>query len=195
MASAAGYGAQLLSVAASNATGGDLTTSEADTLAVITRVVSSFSLIGSILIMASFLKFKRLQTFAFRLVFYLSMCEFLFSVTNLMGLPDEDSGWCFFQAFGNSFFTVAAVLWTTVIAYCLNQSFGSSSSASLAAIPQNKLMGRFHLYCWGIPFVLSLLPLFTDSYGHAGAACWIKPDGVGYFWRFFQFYVPLVSVF
>ncbi len=45
---------------------------------------------------------------------------------------------------------------------------------------------------WGGAFILTLLPLTTDSYGDTGAWCWIlSEDGADVAWRFIQFYIPL----
>ena len=49
----------------------------------------------------------------------------------------------------------------------------------------------FHLYNWGVPLVLTLLPAATLSYGNTGGWCWIKNTRAGGFWRFFQLYLPL----
>ena len=39
--------------------------------------------------------------------------------------------------------------------------------------------------------VLTILPMFTGSYGPAGVWCWIQKTGIANVWRFVTFYVPL----
>jgi len=66
------------------------------------------------------------------------------------------------------------------------------------------LMGKFHLFCFGLPLICMFLPLLTSSYGDTGAWCWIQtPDenkdasmaetllNKGTIWRLFLFYLPL----
>ncbi|XP_040279717.1 G-protein coupled receptor 1-like isoform X3 [Bufo bufo] len=50
----------------------------------------------------------------------------------------------------------------------------------------------YHFTAWGVPFILSCLPLFGDLYGPAGAWCWITDEHVA--WRFVIWYVPLFSL-
>lgn len=58
-----------------------------------------------------------------------------------------------------------------------------------------RLAPFFHLLSWGLPLVLTVAPVFTHSYGLAGAWCWIKNATVwDDVWRFAQFYVPVWSI-
>ncbi|KAG8589794.1 hypothetical protein GDO81_006526 [Engystomops pustulosus] len=50
----------------------------------------------------------------------------------------------------------------------------------------------YHFTAWGVPFILSCLPLFGDLYGPAGAWCWITDEHVA--WRFVIWYIPLFSL-
>ncbi|XP_069801821.1 uncharacterized protein [Dendropsophus ebraccatus] len=50
----------------------------------------------------------------------------------------------------------------------------------------------YHGAAWGVPFILSCLPLFGDLYGPAGAWCWITDEHVA--WRFVIWYIPLFSL-
>ena len=65
-------------------------------------------------------------------------------------------------------------------------------------------MGSFMLFCFGVPFIFTLLPLTTSSYGNAGAWCWITTPvehgghqgfmsilSKGNIWRLVLFYLPL----
>lgn len=51
---------------------------------------------------------------------------------------------------------------------------------------------RYMAICFGLPLILTLLPLSTDSYGDTGGWCWITQlDSQGLTWRMIQFYIPL----
>ena len=68
------------------------------------------------------------------------------------------------------FFECAMIGWTTMIAYCLYCAVvlqrGSPSRA------------KMHGIVWTTCLVLSLLPLFTGSYGDSGPWCWIAGHDV-----------------
>jgi hypothetical protein len=90
-----------------------------------------------------------------------------------------------------SFFELASVLWTTVIAFTLYRLIIEQKTST-------HLIYRFHAFAFGLPAVFSLLPFTTGSYGNVGAWCWITTDAdaTGYFdpgtvWRPSLFYMPL----
>lgn len=92
---------------------------------------------------------------------------------------------CCVQAISESFFELASVLWTTAIAMFLYMSVFQRKTAQQVEATFKWLC----LFCWGIPFILTLIPGAAGMYGGAGAWCWIKPGHVE--WRFIQFYIPL----
>ena len=46
----------------------------------------------------------------------------------------------------------------------------------------------YHVIVWFGSTIWSMIPFFSDSYGHAGIWCWIKPDT---HFRFWMWYIPL----
>nr|XP_023656596.1 uncharacterized protein LOC111838154 [Paramormyrops kingsleyae] len=50
----------------------------------------------------------------------------------------------------------------------------------------------YHVLAWGVPLLMSCLPLFTGYYGPAGPWCWITDNHVA--WRFGIWYIPLFSL-
>ncbi|XP_061697206.1 si:dkey-100n23.5 isoform X4 [Syngnathoides biaculeatus] len=50
----------------------------------------------------------------------------------------------------------------------------------------------YHVTAWGVPLLMSSLPLLKGYYGPAGAWCWITDDHVA--WRFGIWYVPLFTL-
>jgi len=48
-----------------------------------------------------------------------------------------------------------------------------------------------HIIGWGLPIIVTIVPIFTDSYGDLGRFCWIKGDRVGTWLRFALNYIPL----
>ena len=65
---------------------------------------------------------------------------------------------------------------------CLSRPLSHTLSTSLLSYQQ------------GLPFFLTILPFFSDSYGDSGGWCWIKTtenEKWGNAWRFIQFFIPL----
>eukprot|EP00520_Triparma_pacifica_P018675 CAMPEP_0118662362 /NCGR_PEP_ID=MMETSP0785-20121206/16790_1 /TAXON_ID=91992 /ORGANISM="Bolidomonas pacifica, Strain CCMP 1866" /LENGTH=341 /DNA_ID=CAMNT_0006555899 /DNA_START=71 /DNA_END=1093 /DNA_ORIENTATION=+ len=162
----------------------------------ITIIESSLSFVGSLIIVMSYLSFKRLRKFSLQLVFWLSISDLGNCISYFLG--DPKTGWlCTTQSMIMSLFELSSVLWTTVIALTLFRLIVMQKTSS-------HLMKKFHLFCFGIPFFCMFLPLITDSYGDTGAWCWIQtPEenedesmtrallNKGTIWRLVLFYLPL----
>ena len=129
---------------------------------------------------------------------WLSISDMGMGVSYFLGNPSSGDPRCYAQAMVMNFFELASVLWTVVIAYTLYRLIINQKTSV-------HLMGRFHVFAFGIPLVGTLLPLFTSSYGNTGAWCWIttpedaaadQVKGVdwldkGTMWLVLVFYLPL----
>jgi hypothetical protein len=82
-------------------------------------------------------------------------------------------GMCYFYAFSLEFAMLANMLCVVVIgAYCL-------FVVQTGRQPDTgKYDWKVLAFGYGIPFFISILPFATESYGHDGAWCWIRGDGV-----------------
>ena len=76
---------------------------------------------------------------------------------NCLGFPLNGTLQCSIQAFGVFYFPLSSWLWTVVLVYQLR--------TLLILKSLHVSMSWFHGICWGIPLVLSLLPLSTNPYG------------------------------
>ncbi len=87
----------------------------------------------------------------------------------------------------DNFFALASVMWTTMITVTLY----------LGVVKQKKnlqhLELRFHIICWLFPLVVTLLPLWTKSFGKTDIYwCWIPiNETIDYVWRVVCLYLPL----
>lgn len=115
---------------------------------------------------ACYIIFKRLRNFAFSLVLWLAVCDLMFSIANVMGSPPDGSGLCFIQAYLVSFFALAAVLWTTVIAYTLHISLHSPDKG----LGVHKKKRTFHMYSSSYSATTTRLPesCRLTNHHHAG---------------------------
>lgn len=165
------------------------TPAQTHSLQVLAIVLGSFSIMGGVFIIVCY-NYLNMRNFAFRLVLFMSIADILKSIANTMGNP-EDYGLCQLQAWMKIAFGWASVLWAVCIAHVLNQAFIKENPKYH---PTNivKLEIYFHLLCWGLSFVISVIPFMTHSYGSTGAWCWIvRTDLTSAAERFALFYVPV----
>jgi hypothetical protein len=108
--------------------------------------LSTLSFLGSLFIVVSFFTLKSLrEKFAFKLVAFLSIADaFGTGVGNFFYNPVDGTAVCYIQASLIAYFQLAAVLWTSVITFCLYQT--ALRGVSPAVIEAQEW--KFHLYAW-----------------------------------------------
>lgn len=150
---------------------------------------SSLSFLGGCFVVFSFLFFGKLrQKFAFEQVANMALADMGACVTYWMASPRDGSALCGAQAVLQQTFEMASVLWAVVIATTLDAALRNGRES-----PWAKRRSLAYLFAWGTAVALAALPLATDSYGSAGAWCWIRsrPRRASAAWRFSIFYVPV----
>mmetsp|Transcript_12422 Transcript_12422/g.30086 ORF Transcript_12422/g.30086 Transcript_12422/m.30086 type:complete len:333 (+) Transcript_12422:33-1031(+) len=174
-------------------TAGGLTDSQVGTLNALSTTFSSISFIGSSLIILCYLCFPSLRKFAFKLVFFLSLSDAMSTIGEFVGtglkleggLPDSCSV-CLFQAWLTSIFDLASVLWTACIAHCLWRAIRYHD------LEVHRFEKYYHLFAFGVPVFLALLPQLVGAYGLENGQCWILSSWSSL--MFIQFYIPLWCV-
>ena len=167
---------------------------------ILTIVSSTASIIGSLLVICTFLRWKDLRTIARMIVVFLAIADLFTGIgyifgsgiylhyyiitgvcpddnvtTNTTAYPQNDSTYltlCKAQSFLTTFMPMASFFWTANLAIYL------FFAIALQKINFAKmLMILFHLTAWGIPFVTCLAILSADDFGpstlSSGAWCWI----------------------
>ena len=153
-------------------------------------------MVGALLIIISYILFKDIRTKARFILVHLSVGDFGVGLVNFLGatiyfdqyiykscclsesLPLSCLAYtdlCKTQAFFASFFTIASILWTLVLAiyvYVLVIDTGRESP---------KLLLRFsYLVCWGLPLLISVWFVLTDRLGSTrvggGGWCSLKAN-------------------
>ena len=144
--------------------------------------MSILSMFGALLIILSYIAIKDIRTNARFILLHLSVGDFGVGFVNLLGATiyyekfikkaccDPHSelltcetyiGLCKTQAFFASFFTIASILWTLVLAiYVYVLVIDTSRTLS------NTLMRFSYFVCWGLPFVVSLWFVLTERLGN-----------------------------
>ena len=171
-----------------------LSRSELDQAKQLTLVAALLSLFGSIFIIFSYMHFKSLRTFTFKLVVILSCTDLLCSLHYVLGmLHDTVSEWqhhecptlmCYFTAAAHQYSKIASFVWTACISYSIYATLDSRDAEAEES--------HFHRLAWGTAAVCLFGVVATGSLGHGGNWCWIRQDRP---WQRMTFYfTPLVLV-
>jgi hypothetical protein len=146
--------------------------------------------------MLCYFKFHDLRSFAFRLVFLLSFSDFFNSIAGFFGdAGGNDETWlsahtslCYVQGIMFSYFGSCSLLWNASIAFTLHKAFLLGDEEYSAAHIGTK-MNKYLAVCFGVPLILTLLPLTSGSYGDTGGWCGIIYSDWGIAWRYISFYI------
>ena len=115
----------------------------------------------------------------------MSLADILVIISYFLGDPTSGTGLCTFQGLLQQFAELSSILWSTIIAWTLYTAVVHRRDTS-------KMLHKFVVVGFGVPFLLALFPLTTTSYDNTGAWCWITADDVaGQLWRWLIFYGPL----
>ncbi|PVH92039.1 family A G protein-coupled receptor-like protein, partial [Periconia macrospinosa] len=166
-----------------------------DTLAIVEKTSAFLSLIGTTLIIVTFLSMKNSRTLSTTLIFYASFSNVLSNVAHVIGTAGitagQNSALCQVQGFLQQMFEPADVLCSLGMAINVYLAiFHQYDSASL-----RQLTSRYVILCYGLPFVPAFVILFISSpgrgrvYGNATLWCWISSDWESL--RIALFYAPI----
>jgi hypothetical protein len=125
---------------------------------------------------------------------YVAFSDILTSLGMSLGYVQEGSALCWMQTLLTNICPLWSILWTACIAYIVMKLVTEEGSESKAAL----LPSTASWLCWGIPIVVTLLILTTNSYGCASFEsdrcwCWIglreeSPSWSAEFWTYASFY-------
>ena len=145
------------------------------------RTFSSLSLVGCAVIVLLIIILKKYRSTTQRLIFWLSVSGFFRSLAILLTHPHNSHAiYCRVKGFFHQYFDCTTLLWVLMI-----------TMNSLLIVKRKTYKNHYnwyHVIVWFGSMIWSTIPFFSDSYGHAGLWCWIKPDtGL----RFGAWYIPL----
>jgi hypothetical protein len=97
-------------------------------LIIIFITLACFSLLGSLTIIIFYFNYKKLRSFVFSLVFFLSISEFIYSANLLLSIdllfdnPKNQSRHivCWTQSILMTFFDINTLIWIIIISYTIN---------------------------------------------------------------------------
>eukprot|EP00298_Acanthocystis_sp_HF-20_P019774 c240_g1_i1.p1 GENE.c240_g1_i1~~c240_g1_i1.p1 ORF type:complete len:312 (+),score=69.81 c240_g1_i1:20-955(+) len=135
-------------------------------------VSASLSCAGCIFIIFSYLFFKNLQMFPFKLIFFVSCTELVVSILTFVV---EDNA-CWIRAAITDYFELSTMMWISII------SFNIFQILCLGNKNVQLLEKYYHLVAWGIPLLLWIPVAVTGSFGDAGIWCWIPASKITARW-------------
>ena len=145
------------------------------------RTFSSLSLLGCAVIALLIIILKKYKSTVQKLIFWLSVSGFLRSLAYLLTQPHKSHIiYCRVKGFFLQYFDSTNLLWVLMI-----------TVNSLLIVKRKNYKyyyNWYHIIVWSGSLIWSLIPFFSDSYGHAGIWCWIKPE-TGF--PFGIWYIPL----
>lgn len=150
-----------------------------ETIQTVTEASCVLSILGSLLIIITYIVWRDLRTKARQIVVFLSVADFLTAVGYLYGSIQlfTDSSWdCIAQSAVTTFANISSFLWTISIAiyiYMLivksDQNYGG------------QLMIGFHIINWGVPLVIVAAAVGSNGLGWDNSYisvgwCWVNLD-------------------
>eukprot|EP00750_Incisomonas_marina_P012331 INCI16729.2.p2 GENE.INCI16729.2~~INCI16729.2.p2 ORF type:complete len:281 (-),score=21.97 INCI16729.2:21-863(-) len=142
-----------------------------------TMVCGALSCFGAAFIIITFSVFKELHVPSLKLVMYLSVTDFLTSITYILSsVPNHDPDtcerypMCFVQAGLTEFAEMASFFWVGCIAFNIY---------AIAVLRMNERRVNlqhmyYHIFSWGVPVILTIIGYVGDYYGPAGSWCWVE---------------------
>lgn len=146
-------------------------------LRIVVGIFCALSIIGSLLIIFSYVCFKKRRTKAREILVHISIMDLGVALANIIGLsvyfdkyffiyrfniPEYIDNLCKAQAFFAGYFTIGSVFWTvSLMTYLYFRIIHSRTKHALYFL-------RFcYVFCYGFPLVISLWLVLTDRLGYS----------------------------
>jgi hypothetical protein len=121
----------------------------------------------------------------FAALFYIGISNFITSLGSSFGFVRDDSPECWMQGIVTNVFSLSSIAWTVVVSLILNHAV--TRAEMLEITPQ------MHVVCWGLPIVITFIPLSQVSFGSNGGQhlCFFEDSNFQsmVLWRWLGFYI------
>jgi hypothetical protein len=158
------------------------------------RFISSFSCLSCLSVICLYLSCDSISKKRYnQLIYYIAISDFFSAVGGLFGYSTNGTFRCYIQSFLTNYFPLTSIFWTVVITYLL---FDILQKPHLQRKKTMEIDLWVHLVCWGLPLLLTLLPLTTTDYGTFDGEdgwCFLRPRNGSpkwtfHFWLFVAFF-------
>eukprot|EP00300_Choanocystis_sp_HF-7_P036623 c52489_g1_i1.p1 GENE.c52489_g1_i1~~c52489_g1_i1.p1 ORF type:complete len:322 (+),score=30.15 c52489_g1_i1:72-1037(+) len=130
---------------------------------------SLLSVLGTSLVIATLCREPKRQTSIVLLNLFAS--QLLTSLGSLAGEPEDTSFACWFQGIVTNVFTLSSLMWAVIVTFLLLRS-----ATHVLRTVQRLRIFWVGVICYGIPVLVTLLPLINSTYGAP------PPDQIGWCW-------------
>lgn len=159
------------------------------------NIVGSSSAVSSFCVIICYLTCESVRNKTYNALIYLvTVCDFFAAIGTSLGQTSDRTFLCWFQGLFTNYFPLAAVAWTTLIAYTLYVTVYRKIGQVI-----NVFNNFSFILCWIVPMILTLLPLSTNRYGlisEDGIRGWCyiasrhdSPNWTTKFWTISAFYI------
>lgn len=142
----------------------------------LTTISASFSLLGTFLIIATFVAWKDFRSKSRRILVYISIADFFIAGGNLLGvwLVDENSNACKAQSFISTCASLWSFFWTVFLGLYMYTAVASKQGNKA-----DVMVKFFHVIGWGVPLVIVSVALGLGKLGkeNVDTAGWCWIDG------------------
>ena len=154
------------------------------------------SMIGNCFVFVIFILYKKLRSFQFEMVTYLSLSCFWVNVSYIIYPSAGDTTWCQIQAFLMIWSESCMYSWTVIIAYWL---YDRVVNFDIYANEKPTLASRIKFYFVGcfIPFLIALIGYIINAFGRDDTWCWVdsKDNKAGSIYGMFIFGLLWIIIF
>ena len=157
---------------------------------IIVATATLLSLLGSFLIMFTYIRFKDLRTVSRHVVVCIAISDLMSSLSSCAGLSISPKLYrqnvrCVIQAFFGATFILSSFLWTMFLAITLYVVIVKQNTD----LAERLIFPWFHFIGWCLPLVLNVIAVSLNKLGNTGdfetaGWCWIYVDGMSFFFSF-----------
>ena len=145
-----------------------------ETLVSITCILS---MIGSSILMGSYIAWRDLRTTSRNILVWISLCDFIIALGNMCGtffIPTEKDYKCAAQSFLVSSALISSFLWSVTLATCLFMTIVKGKAALFKSF-----LPYLHIFNWSLGLVINIVALLEGWLGNSADKitagwCWIK---------------------
>jgi hypothetical protein len=124
-------------------------------------ISGGMSVLGCSCMLLSYFRFQKLRNTFGQYSMWFAICGIGNFLYPALGSPPDGSAICIIQSMIGLYFVLVSMLTSTIIIHGISEIFNNSSAK--LKITHGKI-----LYAWGLPFIFSVIPMFTNSYKSTG---------------------------
>ena len=154
-------------------------TAEATLNKILSTAAASLSMVGTLIIIATFVIWHDLKTNSRRIIVFISIGDFSVACLNTVGLynPPAENSLCEIQATLNVAAVLSSFFWTVYLSLYLYLTI----CRKISMASEKRVMMFFHITAWGLPLMIAIFAYFLNGVGYSrdmvsSGWCWVSTD-------------------